>query len=231
VADPASGNGGALPPEWIAPDDARELDVDLRALRRERAAEIRRARREAVLSRQRRLYGAPLFVVALVLLGVVAVGAGVLVAAPVGLPTRSAARPLANPTGSPGTTDALLPAVTLRVGGQLRPARALRPAVLALVPVPCGCDTALQGMAEEAGQYALPVVLIIAAQNQEIAALLRAARATRVYSALDATSALAKAYAARGLTVLLVRADGVVTTVARQLTAGRHFGAALSDLA
>lgn len=177
-----------------------------------------------------RRYGSPAFVVMLALLCVAAVAVGLMLAAPVGTPTDSGAHPLASPTATPGTVGGLLPEVTLQVGHNDRPSRALRPAVLAVLPTPCRCTPAVHDLAVEAGQYALPVVLITLAGNAEIPALLAAARATRAYPAVDPTAVLARVYATRGLTVLLVRADGVVTTVARQFRPGRLFGAAMSDL-
>lgn len=168
--------------------------------------------------------------VAIVLLGVATAAVGLVVAAPIGLPTDSQARPLATPTATPGSVSGLLPEVTLQVGKRDRPARALRPAVLAVLPAPCQCGLALRDLAGEAGQYALPVVLITTADNPEIPDLLVAARAARTYPAVDSTAGLARAYAARGVTVLLVRADGVVTVVARQFGPGRRFGAAMGNL-
>lgn len=230
MTDRAGSDGGFTPPEWIAPDDARELEVDLRALRRERAAAARQARLQAALGRRRWRCGTPGLVVLLALLGVLAVGGGLLVLAPVGMPTRSAARPLATAAAPPGSAGGLLPEVTLRVGSEDRPARTLRPAVLALPSLPCGCFAALGDVAAEAGQYGLPVVLVTAAENRELTALLRAARMTRAYSAVDAGSVLATAYGARGLTVLLVRSDGVVTAVEREVSGGGRLGTLLSDL-
>ena len=218
-----------MPPEWRAPDDARELDADLLALRREQLAALGRGR-VAEPWPGWRPYGAQAVMVVLVLIGVVAVGIGLVVAAPVGLPINSGARPLATSAVSPGTVDALLPDVTVRIGQQDRPVRSLRPAVLALLTSPCGCGEVLHEVADEAGQYGVPLVLVSPAKNPEIPALLQAIRATRAYPAVDPSSVLARAYAARGLTVLLVRADGVVTTVERQLHSGQRFGAALSDL-
>ena len=58
-----------------------------------------------------------------------------------------------------------------------------------------------------------------------------AARGSRSYSAYDAAARLAGAYAARGLTAVLVRADGVVTAVQRDLHPGQPIGGALSELA
>jgi hypothetical protein len=230
MSDPAAGGDGGLPAHWSAPADARELDADLAALRRERAAAHPSGHGGPASRSWWRRFGSPGLAALLVLLGVAAVAGVLMVAAPVGLPTGSAARPLSSASGLPGTTGALLPAVTLQVGAQDRPARELRPAVLAVLPADCVCTAGLRDVAEEAGQYALPVVLITAAGNPEIPALLAAARATRAYPAVDPTAGLARTYLARGLTVLLVRADGIVTAIERQLRPGHRFGAALSEL-
>lgn len=231
MSDPAAANDGSVPPDWTAPDDPRELEPDLRAWRQERATAGRPPDPTSARPAGWRQFGTPGLVAALVIIGVAAVGGALVVGAPAGLPTGSAARPLATPSGTPGGPGGLLPEVTLRVGNTDRPARDLRPAVLALLPAPCQCAAALRELAAEAGQYALPMVLITRAGNSEVPSLLRAtARATRTYPALDAGAALAMDYAARGLTVLLVRADGVVTVVERQLLPGTRFGSALSDL-
>lgn len=230
MSDPAAGSDGSLPPEWQAPEDARELAGDARALHSERAVVWRRTPRGPLPARWWRA-GTPGLVVGLILLGVAAVAVTLIVGSPVGLPTESAARPLATPTALPGSAAGLLPEVTVAVGDQERPARTLRPAVLALLPEPCECAAALRELAVEAGQYAVPLILITRGGNAEVPALLRAAaRSTRAYPALDARAALARAYAARGLTILLVRDDGVVTSVARQHGPGLPFGAALADL-
>lgn len=233
--DGAGGAGGddaggeALPPEWTAPVDARELDADLQALWREHATAARRGANPPARPRRRPPRGQALVIV-LLLLGVAATAVALVIGAPIGAPTRSAARPLAQPDGTPGTVGALLPEVTLAVGESGRKARELRPAVLAILPVPCDCAAALRAVATDAGQYAVPLILVTPANNREIPALLRAVNPTRAYPALDRASALAEAYTASGLTLLLVRADGVVTEVERDVGPGRRFGVAFSQL-
>jgi len=225
------GGDGSLPPEWTAPDDARALEGDLRAWRREQAAAARRQRFAAAAGRRWRWRGSSGLVIALVLLGVTALGVGLVVVAPIGLPTTSEARPLASPTRSPGSIGGLLPSVTVRVGAKERAARELRPAVLAMLPQPCRCTLAVRELSAVVGQFALPLVLVTVAGNAEIGALLTAARGSRSYPAYDAAATLADAYAARGLTAVLVRADGVVTAVQRDLRPGQPIGGALGELA
>ena len=218
MTDPGHpGGDGSLPPEWTAPDDARALEGDLRAWRREQAAAARRQRFAAAAGRRWRWRGSSGLVIALV--------------APIGLPTTSEARPLASPTRSPGSIGGLLPSVTVRVGAKERAARELRPAVLAMLPQPCRCTLAVRELSAVVGQFALPLVLVTVAGNAEIGALLTAARGSRSYPAYDAAATLADAYAARGLTAVLVRADGVVTAVQRDLHPGQPIGGALSELA
>lgn len=234
VADPA-GRGGdpSLPPEWTAPDDARELDLEVIAWRREQAAAARRHRLEVLLGRRgvRWRRSSPSVPVLLLLLGcVVGTAAALVLLLPVSVRTTPGARPLASTPAAPGRAGALLPSVSLEIGSTTRDARALRPAVLAIAPSPCRCSGALTALAAETQQYAVPLVLIVPTGDREIPQLLRTARGTRVFSAYDTVGRLASTYTARGLTALLLRSDGIVTDVVRELQPQHRFGAQLIDL-
>lgn len=166
----------------------------------------------------------------LLLACVVGTAAALVLLLPVSVRTTSAARPLANPTASPGSVGGLPPAVALTVGTARRDPVSLRPAVLVIVPSPCRCTASLATLAAESQQYAVPLVLVVPAGDPEVPALLQTARGTRAYSAYDRTGRLASTYAARGLTAVLLRSDGVVTAVVRGLVPEHQFGAQLIDL-
>lgn len=128
----------------VIPDDLSELDAEVRALRRERRAQRRRAR-------LRRLTGSgrstgPLLLVAVLLVAGIA---GLLV--------------LFQPRRTPGTVAALdnaqtsdqrLPDVPVTLAdGSRRPIRDFRPGVFALAPIGCACDAALRAAGTAAHQH------------------------------------------------------------------------------
>jgi hypothetical protein len=214
-----------LPAAWAAPDDARELELDLVAWRREQRARERK-RRVALLVRRPVVRAALLGTAVLLAI----FGVGLVLLGPAITREGVGARPLASSTVSPGRVGALLPDVPVRVGGETRSVRTLRPAAIAVVPARCGCRAAAHALGAAARQYGVSVVVAVRAAL-DAAPLLAAAAPARAFAAVDARGALADAYAASGVTVLLVRADGVVSTVARDVDADTDLRTALAELA
>ncbi len=202
----------------MVPDDASGLARDAEALRRERRALARRSRLvRMVRGRSGTGVGTP--VVAGVLLTV-----GLFAALPVvlrpDLDGSTGPRPLARPTASPGTLGGLLPDVALTTPGGTRSARSTaRPGVLLLVPVTCGCDVVVGQAVAQAREFTRNVRLVldgrVAGAEAEAARVRREATGGIAVSATDPTGALAAAYAASGLTAVVVAADGVVVDVVR----------------
>ncbi len=211
-AGPVEPVGPGPPADFVVPDDASELDLDLLAYRRELAARQRRARVERLFKTRRwQRYGVsgPLTVGVLMVVALFGSMLALLV------PTTGATSPppqtiAGRPAAAPGQVGGLLPDVTLRRAGRPVSGRALRPAVLALLPPGCRCARLLEEIGGQAREFDLPLVLVGAAAPDRGGAL------------RDPAGQLMGTYAARGVTLLLLRDDGVVTAVERDVKAGRR---------
>ncbi|MCW2608607.1 MAG: hypothetical protein JWO60_3300, partial [Frankiales bacterium] len=144
-------------------------------------------------------------------------------------------RPLASTTASPGAVGGLLPDVGLTSpAGPLRARDTGRPGVVVLVPARCGCDPAVDEAVSQSREYTRNVRLV--ADGREPGAGDEADRLRRevarglALSATDPGGALAGAYAAQGVTVLVLGADGVVQDVLRDVRPGQRLEARLSVL-
>lgn len=218
-----------LPPDWRVPNDARDLELDRLAWRRERAAQARRRWLHRFTPSGGR--GGPLRPGSIaLLLGAVLVLSAVTMLAPLVLQRSGGARSLARPPVPAGQVGGLLPAVSLPVDGRPTPARSLRPAVVALVPQPCPCGSLLDELSARAEQFGLPVVLVTRGPTQ-LATLLAVVVHGRVVGAYDARGALATTYLPSGVTLLLVDSHGVVRHVDRQLRSPETLDGQLNQIA
>lgn len=213
------------------PDDARELDEDVAAYRHELRTVRRRARTDRLLLGHRlRPYGigGPLLVVALGLVG--SVTALFLALGPVGSHSPRQ-EPLGQPAEKVGTIGGLIPDAGLVFGASTKPVRSLRPAVLALVPLTCECTDVIDNLAHQTGQFGLQLYVVgpsgVDTEVDQMTSQMHAGRAT---PAADPTGALSTTYQARGVTVLLLRSDGVVEYVDRDVTAQTQLGSRLGGL-
>ncbi len=231
-------DGGPLPELPVrVPDDARDLARDVEALRRERRAQARRARwsRFVVTGRYRRTGLSGALVLGVLLL--VAVPATLLSLLTPRLSTQQQAAPLARPTVPPGQVGGLLPEVELSVRtGTLAARRAARPGVLLLVPPGCGCDRLVGEAMAQALEFVRSARVVVDG-SQGVGLASREAERLRlgparglVSAAVDPAGALARAYDARGLTLLAVAADGVVVDVLRDVRQGDRTESRLSVL-
>lgn len=227
------------------PDDARELDRDVEAWRREERWARRRQRLERLaflaipLPRrwrqrhgQRDKRGVAVPVIALI---VVAVG---LFSATATLVTTRATPPtrppvplkLATPTATPGAVGGLLPDATLTTATGATSARDLRPGVVGIVTPGCDCGPAVDALARRAATSALPLYLVGSpAQRADLDKLL-AVSPPNVHALIDTNGAFAAAYAPVGLTVVPVHADGVTTAAIRDFTPQTSLGPVLASL-
>ena len=198
----------------VVPDDASALAFEAEALRRERAARRRRERAARVLRTRRwQRYGLSGPLVAGVLVLVALVGSLMVLLGP-RPPARLAAAPLASGSGE----GPVLPGVPLRAGPRTVPADALRPAVVALVPAGCGCAESAEQVVGQAWSFRLPTHVVAAPGAEAELEALRASRRVRAQGfAVDTTGGLTARFDAHPArpTLLLVRADGVVTHVVR----------------
>ena len=215
-----------------APDDARELAFEAEALRRERAASRRRQRWSRWLRTRRwERYGLSGPLVTAVLCVVAMLGALFVVLGP--RPQgRLTERPLAG--GRVGGEGGLLVDAPLQVGSAEVSARVLRPGVLALLPDGCDCPLEAEQAIGQAASVRLPTYLVTGPDSGDDARALRETRRVRPEQvAHDSSGALAAAYDAdpRALTLLLVRADGVVDRVVRGFRQGQRLESSLVDVA
>ena len=229
VEDPR--NGSRDSPREVVPDDARELERDVAALARERRA-LRRQQRFTELLRRRR--GLSALLVGGVL-AVVAVFGALLVVLRPSFPERAPARPLASPTVPAGQVGGLLPDGPVLTPGRRTTVRELaRPAVLVLVPIPCGCDEAVSSVVDQALQVTRTVRLLSTGRQDptgvRVAALRTGPARGLALSGVDEQGVLATSFGSTGLTVLLVGGDGVVVDAVRDVRAGQRLDAALGRL-
>jgi hypothetical protein len=151
--DDRSGDAGGT--SWVdrvvIPDDLSELDAEVRALRRERRTQRRRARLRRLTGSGRT--GGPLLMVALLLIAGVA---GLLV---MFQPRRTPGN--VTPLGAAQATDRRLPDAPVRlVDGTTRRIRDFHPAVLALAPIGCRCDAELTAAGTAAHRHNVTLYLV-----------------------------------------------------------------------
>jgi hypothetical protein len=211
ASEPGRDDGSLPPVNVVIPDDARELDRDVLAYRRELRARRRRQRLTRVL-RPLRLpeFGGHAAILPLIAacLAISLVGGALLsvvTMSPAAAPTLSAPRTSGQP--SAGTADTLteLPAGTVQVDGRAVLARSLVTGAIALIPANCGCAAALGRLAAQA--VGAHVNLYFAGAGQVIAqlpALVASYGAGAAVPVEDNDGVLSAAYHPAGLTVLLV---------------------------
>jgi hypothetical protein len=216
------------------PDDARELDRDVRAWRREERRALRRRALSRIFGRFR---PAGVSATARVVATVVTLVGVFALAAWFSLTSRNTGRPLATSlplatsSATPGQAGALLPAATLQTANGTAPARSLRPAVVTLVDSGCNCAAALRGVAAEAAAEGVPLYLVAPPSGAAEAATLAASvHAPDVVVLIDTDGVLATTYDPSGLTVIPVHADGIAGDAIRGVTNTTQLGPALTDL-
>jgi hypothetical protein len=206
----------------VVPDDLHELEPEIAAYHRElevaRRQERRRRLRRRFIPRWAR-GGLPSPIFTAILLVVATTGLLLSVFAPV---TQESQRQLpisslANPQQAPGTVGGLLPAnVELIASGKPRiEGRAVRPAVLILVPAGCKCEALIhQVVTQVIAVQPAPYALIVSAGSDPTATTLAEAKDGANNEALgvrDPKGILAATYArsTTAPTLLFVEGDGV----------------------
>jgi hypothetical protein len=121
----------------------------------------------------------------------------------------------------PNAVGGLLPDQTVEVAGRVTPLRSLGPAVLALVPLACGCGRAVQQLVRQAAKAHVALYLVATAAGMAQLGRLSAGTGQRrtAQVAEDASNILGRTYQPAGLTAILVHADGSVAQVATRLRA------------
>lgn len=218
----------------VVPDDARELDRDLEAWKREQRWRRRKQFFERlVFTSGRREGGISGLFIAAVLVAVAMVGATASMLAMRGTKAPPAIAPLelASPVAPPGTPGGLLPTAVLSTASGTISSRELRPAVVALVSPGCDCSKAVAALTREAAVSNVPVDLVGATgQAEQLGQLVSATSLGRARAFIDSKGDLIAAYAPTGLTVVPVYADGVTESAVRNYTAQTSLGATLAEL-
>jgi hypothetical protein len=228
-----------LPPlrDVVIPDDARELEADRLAWLREQRNHDRQERHERLLERlfphggSQLGLGAPLL--ALAMFAVAAAGMLSVMLTSRTTPPRQAASVLASPAVPAGTVGGLAPALSLSGPRGDVALRQLRPAALAVVPPDCECELTLERAFRQAAEYGVDLVLLGRPEQADALRVLASGTGNGTVAALTGDLHALSGYAPAGLTLLLVRADGVVTTVVRNVGPELHAElelAALRDL-
>lgn len=238
-SDPGRDDGSLPPVNMVIPDDARELERDVIAYRRELRARRRRARLARV-TRPLRGHAAVLPLIAACV--AIAMLAGTMFSlvtiTPASAPTLSASPPAPAASGTAGpaspvprprtagpmppTVLSVLPAGTFSVGGSPRPIPTLKTAAVALIPADCGCDQALNGLARAADTAKTSLYFV--GEGQGIAQVPEVTRRDGrgvAASASDISGVFSRAYHPASLTVLLVYSDRTARVVRGAAAASR----------
>lgn len=221
-----------LPPlhDVVIPDDARDLEGD----RLQWLHEQRRARRRRMVERLRsgpRRTGIAAPLVALAMFAVATAGMlAVMLSSRTG-PPRQGPTALAAPLAPAGHVGGLLPHLTLTGPRGAVQLRDQRPAALAVVPPECACELALEHAFRQAAGYSVDLVLL--GETEQTATLRALAAGTGNGSVMALTGDLdaLNSFAPHGLTLVLVRADGVVRSVLRDVGPDLHAELELASLA
>lgn len=233
ASEPGRDDGSLPPVNIVIPDDARELDRDVLAYRRELRAQRRRQRLMRLFRpfARRELGGhaaiLPLVATCVALSMLAGAMLSVVTISPASAPTLN--RP---PVASAEPADLTsLPSGTVQLEGRAVPVRSLVSSALALVSADCGCGPALRRLARQAA--AAHVGLYFAGSG---AAIPQLATLTAQYGAgaaaavYDTGNVLGARYHPAGVTVLLVYSDATAR-IRRNLPPTFQLGPALQELA
>ena len=236
ASEPGRDDGNLPPVNVVIPDDARELDRDVLAYRRELRAKRRRQRLMRLLQPFRlREWSGHAAVIPLIAacLGISLVGGAllsVMTMSPASAPTLNAPRTSGQPAAVPHDVLTELPVGTVQLNGRTVPVRSLVTSTIALVPGNCGCGAALGRLAgQAAGAH---VSLYFAGSGQvipQLPALVARYGDGAAVVAADYDSVLSVAYHPAGLTVLLVFSDATAEVV-RGLSADFQLAPTLHEL-
>ncbi|WP_153532626.1 hypothetical protein [Actinomadura macrotermitis] len=228
--DPEPDDYGLPHVDVVVPDDARELERDVIAYRRE----IRRIRRRARLLRllgplARFGVGVPLLAGAVL----VALVSGALMTFFGPRPTpRTAATPTAaplapSPSAPPGRIGGWMPDGRIElIEGTVEAAdlRGLRPAVFGIAATDCGCAQQIADLSGRAQQYNLRFYLVADTRGRDVPvrqtlkdlqALVRGTHTGAPQLAADRGHLMAAFAPGPGLTAVLVTSDGLVRDIRR----------------
>jgi hypothetical protein len=214
--EPGRDDGGLPPADIEIPDDARELERDVLAYRRELRARRRRARWDRLFGPLRG-HGALLPLVASCV--ALSMLAGTLLSV---FSISPASAPVLSHSAAPSPrTSSSLPAGTVLINHRATSVRSLLPALLVLVSPGCNCAQAVRQVTDQARHAGVKKVYLVGTTGKmaDINQLARAAGPAAV-AVEDAGNVLVSAYRPAGLTIVLAKADAS-TSVQRNLEPGR----------
>jgi hypothetical protein len=217
------------------PDDARELDRDVIAYRRE-LRQRRRHERWQRLGRPFTRYGiAAPFIASAVLIALIS-GVLMTVISPRPNPRAIQAPPTGPQRSRPGYVGGGLPAGNVIFRHKRVPVADLVnvAGVVLVVPRDCRCDAAAQGVIRQAGDQRLQVWLVADDRtdknDKDVSRLASGIAPGGALVADDPGRVLSSTYKATGLTAVLVRTDRIVRKILRGIRAGRDVTADLRPL-
>ncbi|HEX6471640.1 MAG TPA: hypothetical protein VF069_21250 [Streptosporangiaceae bacterium] len=256
--DPQGDDYGLPHIDIVVPDDARELDRDVVAYRREQRQLRRRARWRRLLRPFTR-YGLAAPIIATALLIAIVSGTLLTVLGPHAVP-RPASTPLAPRTSArAGQIGGPLPDAQVTVDGERVALMDQRPAVIVMVPPNCGCDAAVSSLARQTAAHRIGVFLVAGpapvdrgqrpgSGNNSIkprpparqtptagatagAAELRAlAKKAAARVMADDGGVLVSTFRPNGVTAVFVHTDGIIGAVLGGLRADQRFDPQLEPL-
>ena len=215
ASEPERDDGSPPPVNIVIPDDARELDRDVLAYRREMRALRRRQRRRRLLGPFNGPGAGPAAIVPLIALclAIALVGGALLSVLTISPADRDTTlTPSASPraTASPSALSTLPPG-NIRLDGETKPVRSLVSSAIALVPNNCDCGLALRRLTRQAlagGAQGVYFVGVDDAPARQLTVETNQFGNGHAVPGIDADGVLADAYHPAGLTVLLVFSDG-----------------------
>jgi hypothetical protein len=255
--DPQGDDYGLPRIDIVVPDDARELDRDLVAYRREQRQRRRRARWRRMFRPVTRFGLATPVIAAAVLIAVISATL-LTVLGPNSVPRPSATPAVPRPSARAGQIGGPLPDAQITVSGRPAALRDQRPAVIVFVPPDCRCDLVVSSIARQASARRIGVYLVAgpapaerglqpgpgedtatprpptkltpsARPTAEAGELRSLANKSTIRVIADAPGTLVSTYRPNGLTAVFVHTDGVVRAVLGP-KAGQQFDPHLEPL-
>jgi hypothetical protein len=226
--EPGRDDSGLPPVNIEIPDDARELERDVLAYRRELRAQRRRRRVRRIFAP---LSGPgtalPLIATCMALSLIAGMMLSFLTISPASAPTRPATHPSAA-AQSPGTPaiSGTLPHGTVLLGNRYQDLSTLVSDVLILIPSACGCGVLLSQLVSQSVSARVPVYFVQSGPvTPELASLTAQYGGGKAKAVHDTGNVLQMAFAPSGLTALLVYKNA-----GAEVHRGLGPGASLGDL-
>ena len=204
ASEPERDDGSLPPVNIVIPDDARELDRDVLAYRREMRARRRRTRFLRLLRPFNRpgMGGQAAIVPLIALCLALALVGGALLSV---VTMDPAAGPQTLAQGGQTSGPAILPPGNVQIAGKTVPVQSLVSSVLALVPVHCDCNQQLNRLAVQAKAAQVPLYFVGTGMTaDQLAAETTQYGDSHAVAADDADGVLGNAYGRVGFVVLLV---------------------------